>query len=68
MQEILQQLKSKAGLNDDQANKALQVMTDFIGQKFPMIKSQLAGIMGDSKKDKGGGAPQVGGIDLGGLG
>lgn len=68
MQEIIQQLKSKAGLSDEQASKAVQVITDFIGEKFPMIKGQLSGLMGDSPKEKGGGAPQVGGIDLGGLG
>ena len=66
MQDIIQQLKTKAGLSDDQAKKAVQVITDFIGEKFPMIKGQLTSLM--SEKDKGSGAPQVGGIDLGGLG
>ena len=66
MQEVIQQLKSKAGLNDEQAKKAVQVITDYIGEKFPIIKGQLSGLMGD--KEKGSGAPQVGGIDLGGLG
>lgn len=68
MQDVIQQLKTKAGLTDDQAKKAVQVITDIIGEKFPMIKSQLAGIMDDGDKEKGDGAPQVGGIDLGGLG
>ena len=66
MQEIIQQLKTKAGLSDEQAKKAVQVITDFIGEKFPMNKGQLAGFM--DEKEKGSGAPQVGGIDLGGLG
>ena len=66
MQDIIQQLKTKAGLSAEPEKKAVQVITDFIGEKSPMIKGQLTSFM--SEKDKGSGAPQVGGIDLGGLG
>lgn len=66
MQELIDQLTSKVGLNQEQAKKAVQVITDYIGEKYPMIKDQISNLAGG--KDKGGGAPQVGGIDLGGLG
>ena len=36
MQELVQQLITKAGLSQDQATKAVQVLGDFIKDKFPM--------------------------------
>ncbi|MBA2500533.1 MAG: hypothetical protein H0V30_12460 [Chitinophagaceae bacterium] len=66
MQELISQLTSKVGLNEDQAKIAVQVITDYIGEKYPMIKAQIANLTGG--KEKGDGAPQVGGIDLSGLG
>jgi hypothetical protein len=66
MTELIQQLTSKVGLNESQAKQAIEVITNFIGEKYPMLKGQIANLTGTH--DKGGSAPQVGGIDLGGLG
>jgi nucleoid DNA-binding protein len=35
MEDLIEQLKSKAGLTDDQAMKALQTIKEFIQSKLP---------------------------------
>jgi hypothetical protein len=35
MQELVEQLKTKAGLTDEQAMKAVETMKDFIQSKIP---------------------------------
>lgn len=37
MQELIDQLKVKAGLNDEQAAKAIETIKDFVKEKFPMM-------------------------------
>ena len=39
MEDIIQQLKTKAGLTDEQAIKALQVMKEFVSSKVPPMFS-----------------------------
>lgn len=65
MQDLINRLK-EAGLSDDQAKKAITVISDFVGEKFPMIKGYMGNLLGDEKGDNA--APQVGGINLSGLG
>ncbi len=66
MQELITQLTSKAGLNEDQAKKAIQVISDFIGDKYPMLKGQISNFLGAHGTENK--APQVGGINIPGLG
>lgn len=35
MQELIQQLKDKAGINDEQAAKAIEAVKDFVKSKLP---------------------------------
>ncbi|WP_343700031.1 hypothetical protein [Chitinophaga sp.] len=35
MQELIQQLKDKAGINDEQAVKAIEAVKDFVKSKLP---------------------------------
>lgn len=37
MQELIDQLKQKAGLTDEQAAKAIEAVKDFVKEKFPMM-------------------------------
>ncbi len=37
MEELITQLKEKAGLSDDQAAKAIETIKDFVKEKFPMM-------------------------------
>jgi hypothetical protein len=65
MQEIIAQLTKKAGISEAQARQALEIITNFIGDKIPMVKGQLQGLLGEKTGDK---PPQVGGINIPGLG
>lgn len=37
MEELIEQLKTKAGLTDEQAAKAIETIKDFVKEKFPMM-------------------------------
>jgi nucleoid DNA-binding protein len=37
MEELIEQLKEKAGLSDEQATKAIETIKDFVKDKFPMM-------------------------------
>ena len=37
MQELIDQLKAKAGISDDQAIKAIEAIKEFVKEKFPMM-------------------------------
>jgi hypothetical protein len=39
--ELIEQLKAKAGLNDDQANKVLDTIKEFIVEKYPMLSGAV---------------------------
>jgi hypothetical protein len=49
MQEIVEQLKTKAGLTEEQAVKALETMSEFIKSKVPpMMHGMIDSFMGSS--------------------
>jgi hypothetical protein len=37
MKELIDQLKEKAGISDEQAMKAIETIKDFVKDKFPMM-------------------------------
>jgi hypothetical protein len=37
MEELIEKLKAQAGITDEQAVKALQAITEFVKEKFPML-------------------------------
>ncbi len=52
MQDLIEQLKSKAGLTDEQAAKAVQTVKEFIQSKLPpMMHGVIDNFMGDNKGD-----------------
>lgn len=57
MQEIIQQLITKAGLSQDQATKAVQVIGQFIKDKYPMAGSYVDSLLSKKSGDKGGDNP-----------
>ena len=65
MQEIISQLTKKIGISEAQAKQALEMITNFIGDKIPMVKGQLNTLLGQKSGEA---PPQVGGINLPGLG
>ena len=41
MQELIERLKQQAGLNDEQAAKAIEVIKEFTKEKFPMFAGAI---------------------------
>ena len=39
--ELIDQLKLKAGLNDEQANKVIETIKDFVVEKYPMLSGAV---------------------------
>jgi hypothetical protein len=45
--ELIEKLKTQAGLNDDQANKVIETIKDFVVDKYPMLAGAVNNIFGD---------------------
>jgi hypothetical protein len=46
MQELIEKLKAEAGLTDDQAKKAIEVVKTFVVEKFPMLEGAVSNVFG----------------------
>ena len=66
MQEIIKRLTKQAGLTEEQSKKAVSIISDYIVEKYPMLKGQIKNFLGAHHANND--APQVGGINLTGLG
>lgn len=44
--ELIEQLKAKAGLSDEQANKVLDTLKSFIVEKYPMLSGAVNSMFG----------------------
>ena len=45
--ELVERLKTQAGLNDDQANKVIETIKGFVVDKYPMLAGAVNNIFGD---------------------
>lgn len=45
MQELIDKLKADAGLTEEQANQALQVIMNFVKEKFPMFEGAIGNML-----------------------
>lgn len=48
MQELIEKLKSEAGLTEEQAKKAIETVKNFVVDKFPMLEGAVGGLFGNS--------------------
>ena len=46
MQELIDRLKTNAGINDEQAVKALETIKDYVKEKFPMLGGAVDNMFG----------------------
>ena len=46
MQELIEKLKTEAGLTDEQAKKAIQSIKNFVIEKFPMLEGAVNNVFG----------------------
>jgi hypothetical protein len=45
--ELIEKLKSQAGLNDEQANKVIDTIKSFVVDKYPMLSGAVNNIFGN---------------------
>jgi nucleoid DNA-binding protein len=46
MQELIDKLKTEAGLTDEQAKKVIETIKKFVVEKFPMLEGALNNVFG----------------------
>lgn len=51
MQELINKLMENAGINEVQANKALETIKDFVKEKFPMFGGAVDNLFASSGND-----------------
>ena len=47
--ELKERLKTTAGLSDEQANKTLETIKDFLVEKYPMMQGMVENLLGGQK-------------------
>jgi len=45
--ELIDKLKSQAGLNDEQASKVIETIKDFVVDKYPILSGAVNNIFGN---------------------
>jgi hypothetical protein len=48
MQELIEKLKSEAGLTDEQAKQAIETIKTFVVEKFPMLEGAIGSLFGSN--------------------
>jgi hypothetical protein len=48
MQELLEKLKTEAGLTEEQAKKAIETIKNYVVEKFPMLEGAVGNLFGNS--------------------
>lgn len=46
MQELIEKLKTDAGLTDEQAKKAIETIKNFVVEKYPMLEGAVSNVFG----------------------
>lgn len=46
MQELIEKLKTDAGLTDEQAKKAIEAVRNYVVEKFPMLEGAVSSLFG----------------------
>lgn len=48
MHDLIDRLKSEAGLTDEQAKKAVETIKNYVIEKFPMLEGAVGNLFGNS--------------------
>ncbi len=56
MQELIDQLTARAGVTPEQAAKSIEVIKDYVKEKFPMMAGAVDSLLGSSGSNDSGGA------------
>ena len=47
MEELIEKLKTEAGLTEEQARKAIETIKNFVIDKFPMLEGAVGNLFGN---------------------
>ena len=47
--ELIEKLKQHANLNDEQAQKVIETIKNFVGEKYPMLQGAINNMLGGNK-------------------
>ena len=47
MNELIEKLKAEAGLTDEQAEKSLEAIRNYVIEKFPMLEGAVGNLFGN---------------------
>lgn len=56
MQELIDKIIARTGINADQASKTIDTVKEFIKEKFPMVAGAVDGLFKDDKSGESGGS------------
>ena len=48
MQELIDKIKAEAGINDEQATKAIEAVKQYVIEKFPMLEGAVGNLFGQN--------------------
>lgn len=48
MQELIDKIKAEAGINDEQATKAIEAVKQYVVEKFPMLEGAVGNLFGQN--------------------
>jgi nucleoid DNA-binding protein len=48
MEELIEKLKTEAGITDEQAKKAIEAIKGYVVEKFPMLEGAIGNLFGNS--------------------
>jgi hypothetical protein len=48
MHDLIDRLKSEAGLTDEQAKKAIETIKNYVIEKFPMLEGAVGNLFGNA--------------------
>ena len=48
MHDLIDKLKTEAGLTDEQAKKAIETIKNYVIEKFPMLEGAVGNLFGNS--------------------
>ncbi|MFN4313114.1 MAG: hypothetical protein ACK4E0_02390 [Chitinophagaceae bacterium] len=48
MQELIEKLKTEAGLTDEQARQAIATIKNYVVEKFPMLEGAVGNLFGQN--------------------
>ena len=46
MNDLIEKLKTEAGLSDEQAKKAIETIKNYVVEKFPMLEGAVSNLFG----------------------